>query len=125
MTRKLRAVIPAILCVALAASACSKKEETPTFTGDKTEEPSYQANLDFVTPAAYSNIQGLNLEPGTYISIIGKDENSSYWKEVKKGVSCSAPTDGVTFFEVVFPNKRRSLSACTFNACMERSSGVF
>lgn len=51
MTRKLRAVIPAILCVALAASACSKKEETPTFTGDKTEEPSYQANLDFVTPA--------------------------------------------------------------------------
>ena len=50
MTRKLRAVIPAILCVALAASACSKKEETPTFTGDKTEEPSYQANLDFVTP---------------------------------------------------------------------------
>lgn len=30
MTRKLRAVIPAILCVALAASACSKKEETPT-----------------------------------------------------------------------------------------------
>ena len=27
MTRKLRAVIPAILCVALAASACSKKEE--------------------------------------------------------------------------------------------------
>lgn len=86
MTRKLRAVIPAILCVALAASACSKKEETPTFTGDKTEEPSYQANLDFVTPAAYSNIQGLNLEPGTYISIIGKDESSSYWKEVKKGV---------------------------------------
>ena len=62
MTRKLRAVIPAILCVALAASACSKKEETPTFTGDKTEEPSYQANLDFVTPAAYSNIQGLNLD---------------------------------------------------------------
>lgn len=54
------------------------------FTGDKTEEPSYQANLDFVTPAAYSNIQGLNLEPGTYISIIGKDESSSYWKEVKK-----------------------------------------
>lgn len=86
MTRKLRAVIPAILCVALAASACSKKEETPTFTGDKNEEPSYQANLDFVTPAAYSNIQGLNLEPGTYISIIGKDESSSYWKEVKKGV---------------------------------------
>ena len=50
------------------------------------DRPSYQANLDFVTPAAYSNIQGLNLEPGTYISIIGKDESSSYWKEVKKGV---------------------------------------
>lgn len=97
MTRKLRAVIPAILCVALAASACSKKEETPTFTGDKTEEPSYQANLDFVTPAAYSNIQGLNLEPGTYISIIGKDENSSYWKEVKKGVEQAVKDLNKTF----------------------------
>lgn len=97
MTRKLRAVIPAILCVALAASACSKKEETPTFTGDKTEEPSYQANLDFVTPAAYSNIQGLNLEPGTYISIIGKDESSSYWKEVKKGVEQAVKDLNKTF----------------------------
>ena len=86
MIKRLRIVIPSILCVALAMSACSKKEETPTFTGDKTEVPSYQANLDFVTPSAYSNVQGLTLEPGTYISIIGKDENASYWKEVKKGV---------------------------------------
>lgn len=84
MTRKLRAVIPAILCVALAASACSKRRRLRLLQEIRLREPSYQANLDFVTPAAYSNIQGLNLEPGTYISIIGKDENSSYWKEVKK-----------------------------------------
>ncbi len=86
MRKKWRVVIPTMLCVALAASACAKKEEKPTFTGEKTEIPKYQANLDFVSPTAYSNVQGLKLEPGTYISIIGKDKNASYWKEVKKGV---------------------------------------
>ena len=50
-----------------------------------------------MTPAAYSNIQGLNLEPGTYISIIGKDENSSYWKEVKKGVEQAVKDLNKTF----------------------------
>ena len=67
MIKRLRIVIPSILCVALAMSACSKKEETPTFTGDKTEVPSYQANLDFVTPSAYSNVQGLTRTRDLYI----------------------------------------------------------
>lgn len=69
----------------LAATACAK-EERQTFTGDKTEEPAYQANLDVISPIAYSETDGLNLEPGTYISIIGKDEASAFWKNVKKGV---------------------------------------
>lgn len=69
----------------LAAAACAK-EERQTFTGDKTEEPTYQANLDVISPIAYSETDGLNLEPGTYISIIGKDEASAFWKNVKKGV---------------------------------------
>lgn len=36
--------------------------------------------------AAYNNAEGLKLEKGTYISIIGKASTGEYWSEVKKGV---------------------------------------
>ena len=39
--------------------------------------------------------------------------------------SGSAPTDGVTFLDVVFPKRRISLRACLFTASMERRRGVF
>lgn len=83
-TKRITAAMLAASMV-LAATACAK-EERQTFTGDKTEEPAYQANLDVISPIAYSETDGLNLEPGTYISIIGKDEASAFWKNVKKGV---------------------------------------
>lgn len=83
-TKRITAAMLAASMV-LAAAACAK-EERQTFTGDKTEEPTYQANLDVISPIAYSETDGLNLEPGTYISIIGKDEASAFWKNVKKGV---------------------------------------
>ena len=83
-TKRITAAMLAASMV-LAAAACAK-EERQTFTGDKTEEPEYQANLDVISPIAYSETDGLNLEPGTYISIIGKDEASAFWKNVKKGV---------------------------------------
>lgn len=74
----------------LAVAGCAKEEEKPTFTGDKTEEPVYQMNLNEISPAAYSEVRDLNLEPGTYISIIGKDESSAFWKNVKKGAMQAA-----------------------------------
>lgn len=83
-TKRITAAMLAASMV-LAATACAK-EERKTFTGDKTEEPEYQANLDVISPIAYSETDGLSLEPGTYISIIGKDESSAFWKNVKKGV---------------------------------------
>lgn len=66
-------------------AGCAKEEEQPTFTGDVTKEPEYQVYLNEISPAAYSEVRGLNLEPGTYISIIGKDEASDFWKNVEKG----------------------------------------
>lgn len=44
-----------------------------------------QTRLDTIRPAAYSDIQDLRLEPGTYISIIGKYDDNSYWEEVEAG----------------------------------------
>lgn len=75
--------------VMLAVAGCAK-EEKPTFTGDTTKEPAYQIHLNEITPTAYSEVQNLQLEPGTYISIIGKDESSAFWKNVKKGVMQAA-----------------------------------
>lgn len=80
----------AALALAMTVCACGKKEEKTTFTGDQKEALAYQDNLNAISPAAYNNVQGLNLEPGTYISIIGKDENSAYWKNVKAGVMQAA-----------------------------------
>lgn len=84
-------VIATILCIALMGTACSKKvandgEEQQT-TIDKTgkEENENQSKLDMIRPIAYSNVENLNLEPGSYISIIGRNSNDSYWNQVKEG----------------------------------------
>lgn len=73
-----------------AAAGCAKEEKKPTFTGDTTEEPAYQTNLNEISPTVYSEVRGLELEPGTYISIIGKDESSAFWKNVKEGAMQAA-----------------------------------
>ena len=71
----------------LALSICGcAEEEKPTFTGETTEEAEYQNCLNAISPAAYRSVQNLALEPGTYISIIGKSESTSYWKMVEQGV---------------------------------------
>lgn len=90
MKKKWTIIIPAVLCIMMAVCACTKKEEKPKFTGDTTEEPPYQDNLNAISPSAYNNVKGLNLEPGAYISIIGKDDSSAYWKAIKKGVEQAA-----------------------------------
>lgn len=90
MKKKWTIIVSAVLCIMLAVCACSKKEETPKFTGDTTEEPPYQDNLNAISPSAYNNVQGLKLEPGAYISIIGKDDSSSYWKALRSGVEQAA-----------------------------------
>lgn len=41
--------------------------------------------LNMLEPTAYANVEGLALEPGTYISIVGKSADDAYWKEVEAG----------------------------------------
>ncbi len=90
MKKRWITAVAATLAAAMAVCACAKEEEPETFTGETTEEPAYQAYLNAVSPAAYNNVEGLNLEPGTYISIIGKDESSAYWQQVERGVTQAA-----------------------------------
>lgn len=90
MKRKFIPAVSLAACVALGLCACSSDTEEDVFTGDTPEEPAYQANLDLIDPAAYSTAEGLALEPGTYISVIGKQEDSSYWKQIRAGVQQAA-----------------------------------
>lgn len=89
MKRKVMVTAAALALAAMVISACTK-EEQPQFTGEERQEPEYQSHLDAVSPSAYRNVQGLDLEPGTYISIIGKEESSAYSKELNRGVMQAA-----------------------------------
>ena len=83
MKKRWMTITAVVMATTFMICACGKQQEqTTTFTGKETEKPEYQGNLNAISPAAYNNVEGLNLEPGTYISIIGKDDSSSYWKSL-------------------------------------------
>lgn len=91
MKKRWMTITAVVMATTFMICACGKQQEqTTTFTGKEIEKPEYQGNLNAISPAAYNNVEGLNLEPGTYISIIGKDDSSSYWTNVKKGVMQAA-----------------------------------
>ena len=93
MKRKFR-FTALLLCISLLTCACAatpEEEREPVVQEDASEqdiqeEKEYQGKLDEIVPAAYNNAEGLNLEPGTYISIIGKDSDNAFWMAVKAGV---------------------------------------
>ena len=88
--RNVRAAIAAALCMTVLAAGCGKKADDPVFTGDKTEAPVYQANLDAIKSSVYASADNLDLEPGTYISVIGGGSSTPYWNQVKAGVEQAA-----------------------------------
>ncbi len=79
-------LIAIILCMAFILSACTKKPTTQVVNpAGNTEDNIYQSKLDVLRPMAYGNVEKLNLEPGSYLSIIGRSKGDSYWDEVKAG----------------------------------------
>ncbi len=91
MKKKWMTVTAAVVATTFMVCACGNNQKTATtFTGEETEKPAYQGNLNAISPSAYNNVDRLELEPGTYISIIGKDDSSAYWINVKKGVMQAA-----------------------------------
>ncbi len=91
--------IAAALCLSLLSGGCAAKGDANNVSVQDTKEDekkeaapekAYQAKLRVIEPAAYSNAEGLPLEKGSYISIIGKAEDGQYWKEVQKGVKQAA-----------------------------------
>lgn len=86
--KKFFQVIMLLLIISLLGCGCSnssKTETPPDKNSSKTEEKEYQGKLDAIDPSAYGNVDGLKLEPGSYISIIGRFSGDSYWKQVEAG----------------------------------------
>lgn len=84
-------LIAGVLCITMFGSSCAKN---PTNDGEdrqtvvnKTgkEENENQSKLDVLKPIAYGGVENLQLDPGSYISIIGRNSGDSYWKEVEAG----------------------------------------
>ncbi len=90
MKKRIFTAVFLAFCMAAGACGCGSEEEEDVFTGDTPEVPEWQENLDAISPAVYADVDDLDLEPGTYISVIGKMENSSYWKQVAAGVQQAA-----------------------------------
>lgn len=85
MKRRLK-LIATVLCCSLAFCACSNNQSTKTPNSTSgTEVDTVKSKLDVLRPVAYSSVEGLSLEPGSYISIIGRYSDDSYWKEVEEG----------------------------------------
>lgn len=100
MKKRLKAVM-AVVCLALLLNACADKPDTDktddnqnkSGTQEEKEAPKekeYQGKLDVIEPSAYSNGEGLHLEKGAYISIIGKSKEGQFWEEVEKGAQQAA-----------------------------------
>ena len=90
MKKQFLALVSVAVCAALGVCACSSAEDDSVFTGEKADIPEWQAELDMISPEVYGTVDDLDLEPGTYISVIGKMENSPYWEQVREGVNQAA-----------------------------------
>lgn len=86
----------AVLGVVLLLAGCGAGQENVTGEdkngGQQTEKKvdKEQVRLDLVDPSAYGNAEGLDLEPGTYISVIGKGSDGAYWENVREGAEKAA-----------------------------------
>ncbi|HJA12467.1 MAG TPA: substrate-binding domain-containing protein [Candidatus Mediterraneibacter merdipullorum] len=90
MRKRLAAFISLAACLTVGICGCGSQDQEDIFTGDTPEVPEWQANLDAVSPSVYASIEDLDLEPGTYISVIGKTEDSAYWQQIREGVAQAA-----------------------------------
>lgn len=89
MKKRLFAVF---LCGMLLFCGCEKRvdeqqlpEEHTEHANDKEDLPEHQGKLDAINPIAYGDVDGINLEEGSTIAVIGKCETGAFWEAVKAG----------------------------------------
>ncbi len=102
-------MIAVVLCMVMLLCACGtqntagksrdsketadSKEQTSEESKEDSQDPEAAGNaakLALVEPAAYQSVDGLDLEEGAFISIIGKGADGQFWKAVEKGAKQAA-----------------------------------
>ena len=78
----------AITVAAMILGGCAAREE---YTGGHVTEEApqisaEQAKLNMIQTSAYNNVNGLNLEPDSYISILGRSGEGAYWDQIREGM---------------------------------------
>ncbi len=70
-------------------TACGKEETKEEVKESvEVEQPVNKENqekLDMIVSDVYTNVRGLTLEPGSSISLIGRLNNTAYWKTLRQG----------------------------------------
>ena len=96
---KIKRVMAAVMCTVVLACGCGNNEDSGAKKEEEVnqqeeaviqtepEEKEYQEKLDMIEPSAYRDVSGLKLEPGSYISVIGKADGGEYWEQVEAGAS--------------------------------------
>ena len=91
--KRMKRILVGILCMMMAVTGCqgtssgknTTKKDNANSENNATKENQGDSRLDVLQPRAYGNIQGLTLEPGSTISLIGRGKKSAYWSAVKEG----------------------------------------
>ncbi len=82
-----------IFCLSFLLCACADDTtNNETNINDSTDtqdtpETSEESKLLAIKPTAYSHVSGLNLEPGSSISVIGRYADDSFWSQVEAGAN--------------------------------------
>ncbi|MGF7011536.1 ribose transport system substrate-binding protein [Lachnospiraceae bacterium PF1-21] len=84
MKNRLISGLLVLTMIAALLMGCSK-EPKKSPSSEAPETPAYQEFLNAINPFAYSNVDDLKLEAGSYISVIGRGSGGAFWDTVKKG----------------------------------------
>ena len=86
LKRKLSSLM-AILMVILCLTACEAEVDN---SDNNIDTSAYKYNLANIIPSEFNDVTGINLDKGTYISVIGKAKGPEFWNEVERGVKKAA-----------------------------------
>lgn len=93
MKRRMAGVLAVLLGASLLLCSCKTQGNIESNHGKKAKKSNAQlqkqAWLGMIQPAAYGNAEGIQLEKGAYISIIGKGEGGPFWGTVEKGAEAA------------------------------------
>lgn len=83
-------VLAGAICLMMVLGGCTSESANDNKVSvENNKEDSNQSKLNALQPHAYGNVQGLTLDSGVTISIIGRQEKTAYWTAIKDGAQAA------------------------------------